>query len=54
MSASEPINFTRGVPATAIKDSTHKFPMGARGGRMNLTDPQVKAVAAYVYSLSRK
>ena len=45
---------TTGVPAAAIKDSTHKFPMNARGGRMNLTDPQVKAVAAYVYSLSHK
>ncbi|MBC7896968.1 MAG: cytochrome c [Cytophagaceae bacterium] len=45
---------TSGVPATAIKDPTHKNPMGARGGRMNLTDPQIKAVAAYVYSLSHK
>ncbi|MCC6317637.1 MAG: cytochrome c [Gemmatimonadaceae bacterium] len=45
---------TSGVPAASIKDSTHKFPMGARGGRMNLTDPQIKAVAAYVYSLSHK
>ena len=45
---------TTGVPATAIKDPMHKFPMGPRGGRMNLPDDQIKAVAAYVYSLSHK
>jgi mono/diheme cytochrome c family protein len=45
---------TTGVPAAAIKDSTHKTPMGARGGRMSLTDTQIKAVAAYVYSISRR
>lgn len=45
---------TSGVPAAQIKDPTHKNPMGARGGRMALTDPQIKAVAAYVYSLSHK
>lgn len=43
-----------GVPATAIKDSTHRFAMRARGGPMNLTDEQVQSVAAYVYSLSHK
>jgi mono/diheme cytochrome c family protein len=45
---------TTGVPAAQIKDATHKNPMGPRGGRMNLTDAQIKAVAAYVYSLSHK
>lgn len=45
---------TSGVPAANIKDPTRKNPMGARGGRMALTDPQIKAVAAYVYSISRK
>ena len=42
-----------GVPATEIKDPSHKFPMGARGGRMPLTDDQIKAVAAYVFTISR-
>lgn len=45
---------TTGVPATAIKDPSHKNPMGPRGGRMMLTDPQIHAVAAYVYTLSHK
>ena len=45
---------TDGVPATAIKHPTHKFNMRARGGPMNLTDDQIKAVAAYVWTLSRK
>ena len=45
---------TSGVPLTAVKDSTHTRAMPARGGRMALTDPQVQAVAAYVYTLSHK
>ncbi len=45
---------TTGVPLTAVKDPTHKRAMGARGGRANLTDPQIQAVAAYVYTLSHK
>lgn len=45
---------TTGVPAAAIKDPSHKNPMNPRGGRMNLTDPQIQAVAAYVYTLSHK
>ena len=45
---------TTGVPVTAIKDSTHTRAMPARGGRMALTDPQIQAVAAYVYTLSHK
>jgi mono/diheme cytochrome c family protein len=44
---------TTGVPRTALKDQTRRFPMNPRGGPMNLNDDQVKAVAAYVYSLSR-
>lgn len=44
---------TSGVPAAQIKDPTRKNPMGARGGRMNLNDDQIKAVAAYVWSISR-
>ena len=45
---------TTGVPAAAIKDPAHKNPMNPRGGRMNLTDPQIQAVAAYVYSLAHR
>lgn len=46
---------TSGVPADSIKDSSHRFPMRPRGGGQHpLTDDQVKAVAAYVYSLSHK
>jgi mono/diheme cytochrome c family protein len=44
---------TDGVPRAAIKDTTHRFPMSARGGPMNLTDPQIKSLAAYVWSISR-
>ena len=43
---------TDGVPRTAIKDSTHTRPMNPRGGPMNLTDPQIRAIAAYVFRLS--
>jgi len=45
---------TTGVPAVAIKDPTHKNAMQPRGGRMALTDRQIEAVAAYVYTLSHK
>jgi mono/diheme cytochrome c family protein len=44
-----------GVPADSIKDASHRLPMRPRGGGQTpLTDDQVKAVAAYVYSLSHK
>ena len=44
-----------GVPADSIKDKSHQFPMRPKGGGQTpLTDDQVKAVAAYVYSLSHK
>lgn len=46
---------TSGVPADSIKDTAHRFPMRPRGGGQHpLTDEQVNAVAAYVYSLSHK
>lgn len=45
---------TDGVPQAAIKDPAHRFTMRARGGPMNLTDAQVQAVAAYVWSLTHK
>ncbi len=44
---------TTGVPRTSIKDSARRFPMNPRGGPMNLNDDQVKAIAAYVWSISR-
>jgi mono/diheme cytochrome c family protein len=43
---------TTGVPLEKIVDKSRTRAMGARGGRMNLTDAQITAVAAYVYSLS--
>ncbi len=44
-----------GVPADSIKDKSHQIAMRPRGGGQTpLTDDQVKAVAAYVYSLSHK
>jgi mono/diheme cytochrome c family protein len=44
---------TTGVARTALNDQTRRFPMNPRGGPMNLSDDQVNAVAAYVYSISR-
>jgi mono/diheme cytochrome c family protein len=45
---------TTGVPADKIKDPAHKVAMSPRGGARPapLTDDQIKAVAAYVYSLN--
>ncbi|MBK6487586.1 MAG: cytochrome c [Gemmatimonadetes bacterium] len=45
---------TAGIPRTALKDTTRRFPMNPRGGPMNLTDAQVRDVAAYVWSISRE
>lgn len=45
---------TEGVPQASIKDPTHRFAMRARGGPMNLTDSQIQAVAAYVWTLTHK
>lgn len=45
---------TDGVPQSAIKDPSHRFSMRGRGGPMNLTDSQVQAVAAYVWTLSHR
>ena len=44
---------TTGVPRTALKDASRRFAMNPRGGPMNLSDEQVQAVAAYVWSISR-
>jgi cytochrome c5 len=40
---------------TAVKDTSHKRAMPARGGPpAPLTDDQIKAVAAFVWSLNHK
>lgn len=44
---------TTGVPRSALKDTSRRFAMNPRGGPMRLTDAQVRAVAAYVWSISR-
>ena len=44
---------TNGVSRDKVKDASRRFPMGPRGGPMNLDDAQVRAVAAYVWSISR-
>jgi mono/diheme cytochrome c family protein len=43
-----------GVPKEKIKVTTRPNAMPARGGRMNLNDEQITAVAAYVWTLSHK
>lgn len=43
-----------GVPKDKIKVTTRPNAMGARGGRMNLDDEQITAVAAYVWTLSHQ
>jgi len=44
---------TTGVPKAAVRDTTRRFAMNPRGGPMNLTDDQVRAVAGYVWGISR-
>lgn len=44
---------TNGVPRASIKDPARRFQMNPRGGPMNLTDAQVQAISAYVWSISR-
>lgn len=44
---------TTGVPKAQIKMAGAQFAMNPRGGT-NLTDDQIKSVAAYVYTLSHK
>jgi cytochrome c5 len=46
---------TNGVPVAAVKDTAHKRAMPARGGPpAPLTDDQIKAVAAFIWSLNHK
>lgn len=42
-----------GVPRERLKDPTRRFAMNPRGGPMNLNDPQARALASYVWSISR-
>jgi len=44
---------TTGVPRERLKDALRRFAMNPRGGPMQLTDDKVRALAAYVYSISR-
>jgi mono/diheme cytochrome c family protein len=44
---------TNGVPRAQVKDPSHQLGMNARGGPMRLTDPQIRSIAAYIYSISR-
>lgn len=43
---------TEGVPQEKLKNSARR-PMRGRGGPMELDDARVRAVAGYVYSISR-
>jgi mono/diheme cytochrome c family protein len=44
---------TTGVPKVEVKDPSHPYAMNPRGGMTPpLTDDQVKAVAAYVWTIS--
>lgn len=45
---------TTGVPTDSIKVPSHRFAMAPRGGGRPapLTDEQIKAIAAYLYSLN--
>jgi mono/diheme cytochrome c family protein len=44
---------TTGVPRDSLRDSSRRFAMNPRGGPMQLTDDQVRAIAAYVHTISR-
>ena len=45
---------TNGVPREKIRVPSHRFFMTPRGGPMKLTDTQIRAVGAYIWSISRK
>lgn len=45
---------TAGVPKEQLRDQTRRFAMNPRGGPMALNDDQVRALAAYVWSISRR
>ncbi|MGE5101497.1 MAG: c-type cytochrome [Deltaproteobacteria bacterium] len=46
---------TTGVPKDSVQDKSHRYAMQPRGGiQKPLSDEQIRAVAAFVYSLSHK
>lgn len=45
---------TNGVPREKIKVPSHRFFMTPRGGPMKLSDAQIRAVGAYIWSISRE
>jgi mono/diheme cytochrome c family protein len=45
---------TTGVPKEQVKVPTRRFAMNPRGGPMALNDEQIRALAAYVWSISRR
>jgi len=46
---------TSGVPKDSVQDKSRRFGMQPRGGTQKpLNDEQIRAVAAYVYSLSHQ
>jgi mono/diheme cytochrome c family protein len=45
---------TNGVALPDIREESFQRPMPPRGGPQNLTDEQIRLVAAYIWSLSHK
>ncbi|MGE0551942.1 MAG: cytochrome c [Gemmatimonadales bacterium] len=45
---------TTGVPESRIRNRSYRLAMHPRGGAMNLSDPDIRAVSAYVWTISRK
>ncbi|MEZ4585556.1 MAG: cytochrome c [Gemmatimonadales bacterium] len=45
---------TAGVPESRIRNRSYRLAMHPRGGAMNLSDPDIRAVSAYVWTISRK
>jgi len=45
---------TMGVPESRIRNRSYRLAMHPRGGAMSLSDPDIRAVSAYVWTISRK
>lgn len=45
---------TAGVPESRIRNRSYRLAMHPRGGAMNLSDLDIRAVSAYVWTISRK